>query len=200
MAKNNPAALNKEALEHPAAFMASDGRTLYKYEGMDGNTIITPKPIEEMTQEEFLELPMALTDTQPGRLPQNLSVEFKDPQWAGYWFNKKAKFGSRVGYARTLGFVPAKIEDLKFWHEEVNDGDGAVEQYDLVLMKIHKAKLFGKFKEWIDKAKTLGGIQGYRDKAFESLGNARPKDKDLTYFHTPQALQEPQGLGRAPNE
>jgi len=193
-------ALDKEALKHPNAFMADDGRTLYKYE-FDGQVIIFPKPAEEMSQQDAFDFPLTILDSQPGRLPQNLTVVFRDPQWAGYWFNKKAGGARRIGYARSLGYVPAKIEDLESYFAGVNDQDGAVEEGggDLVLFKIHKARMFAQLAEWIQKAKRDGGIDGYKNAATNSLAGNVPPEK-MRYYHTPQALNEPQGLGRAPNE
>jgi hypothetical protein len=190
----NDKALDPQKAKHPNAFVTSSGHTMYKYEGIDGNQIITPKPIEEMSEQDFYDLPMGLTNTEPGRLPQNLTVTFRDPQWAGYWFNSKGQGGARIAIARALGFVPAKIEDLRDWHFTCNDKDGAVTQEpDLVLMKIHKAKMFGKYKEWIDLAKKKGGIDGYKNFAESTLSPAN-RDK-LPYYHTPQATGEYSGLG-----
>jgi hypothetical protein len=126
-------------------------------------------------------------------------VRFKDPQWAGYWFNRTAKDGSRVWDARLLGFVPAKIEDLEFYYKGLNDQDGAVEQHDLVLMKIHKAKLYSKLGEWMAKAKRDGGINAYKDTAAEYLRQSTGRDggTKVQYYHTPQAVNEPQGIGPA---
>ena len=78
---------------------------------LDGQKVVLPKKIEEMTEQDFFDMPISSMDTQLGRMPQDLSVKFKDPQWAGYWFNKKAKDGQRVGVARAMGFVPAKVEE-----------------------------------------------------------------------------------------
>lgn len=196
----NDSAIDRKSLEHPNAFLSGDGRTLYRYEipgdgttGKEKDVLILPKPMEEMKEQDYYDLPISLTETTFGRLPQNLTVEFKDPQWAGYWFNKKAGGGARVSVARTLGFVPAKIEDLKAWYSTVNDKDGAVEQHDLVLMKIHKAKLYGKYKQWMDMAKTKGSIGGYKSAAEDSLSPSVRENMD--YYHTPQALREKQGLG-----
>lgn len=191
-------ALDKNSLEHPNAFMASDGRTMYKYEMEDKSIVVLPKPLEEMREQDFYNLPITVFDQQPGRLPQNLTVVFKDPQWAGHWFNKKAGNANRVGVARTLGFVPAKIQDLETYFAGLNDQDGAVEQNDLVLMKIHKAKLYLRFAEWIQIAKQKGSIGGYKDEATRGLG--AHKEDHISYYHTPQALKEFQGLGTAPNE
>src|ERR1700690_3312281 len=146
------------------AVRTGDGEFLHTYL-LDGRRLVLPKKIEEMTEQDFFDMPITMSDPMIGRMPQDLSVKFHDPQWAGYWFNKKAKDGQRVGVARALGFVPAKIEDLEWYAPHLNDKDGALENYDLVLMKIHKAKLFMKLKEWIDKAKIAGGIASYKEKA-----------------------------------
>ena len=156
----NPEAASKEALKHPHAFRAQDGRILYKYD-VDGQTVVSLKPMEETTIEEFCEgVPISMFQGQAGRLPQNLNVVFKDPQWAGFWFNKKARDGYRVGEARSMGWVPAKIEDLESYFAGLNDKDGALEQYDLILMKIHKANLYMRLAEAVLKAKRDGGIEG----------------------------------------
>jgi hypothetical protein len=185
-------ALDPKSLEHPNAFLAGDGRTLYRYE-MDGQQFVFPKPIEEMKEQDFYDLSLSMQDNQPGRLPQNLTVTFKDPQWAGHWFNKKAGSGARVSVARSLGFVPAKIEDLESYFGGLNDKDGAVEDNDLVLMKIHKAKLYLRCAEWMNKAKKAGGVEAYRQKA--SVGLTPRDSQQEPYFLTPQATGEYQGVG-----
>ena len=191
-------ALNKETMKHPNAFMAQDGRTMYKYEMEDKSIVVLPKPLEEMGEQDFYKLPITIYDQQPGRMPQNLTVVFKDPQWAGHWFNKKAGKGARVGVARSLGFLPAKVQDLESYFAGLNDQDGALEDNDLILMKIHKAKLYIKYAEWIQLAKAKGSIGGYKDEATRGLG--QHKEDHISYYHTPQALKELQGLGPAPNE
>lgn len=199
MAKSNPSALSPESLKHPNAFMAQDGRTLYRYklDGDDGEEFIFQKPIEEMEEQDYYNLPITYRDLQAGRLPQNLTVTFKDKQWAGHWFNKKAGDGARVGQARALGFVPAKKEDLESYFDGLIDTDGAVEQSDLVLFKIHKHKLYMKVAEYIAKAKHDGGIDGYREVAMSNVSR-QVKRKDMDYYHSPAALTEFQGLGAAP--
>jgi hypothetical protein len=194
-------AIDPEAMKHPNAFMGQDGRTYYKYlpEGDNGEVIVTPKPIEQMSEQDFYDMPISLFDGMAGRIPQNLTVTFKDPQWAGQWFNKKAGDGARVGVARSLGFVPAKKEDLQSYFAGLNDRDGAVEQHDLVLMKIHKAKLYLKYAEWIALAKKRGSINRYKDEATNSMPAGAKRDL-VGFYHTPQALNEIQGLGKAPNE
>jgi hypothetical protein len=194
-------AVDPEAMKHPAAFMGQDGRTYYKYQpdGEQGEIIITPKPIEEMVEQDWYDMPISLFDGMAGRIPQNLTVTFKDPQWAGQWFNKKAGDGARVGVARALGFVPAKKQDLSSYFAGLNDRDGAVEQHDLVLMKIHKGKLYMKYAEWIALAKKRGSINGYKNMAENSMPSGR-KPGLVGFHHTPQALTEIQGLGKAPNE
>jgi hypothetical protein len=199
----NRGAVEAEALKHPNAFRSQDGRILYKYEFKATNgsteTIVSQKPIEDVSVEEFCDsMPISMFQGQAGRLPQNLTVTGKDPQWAFFWFNKKARDGYRVGEARTQGWVPAKKEDLSAYFVGLNDRDGAVEQYDLVLMKIHKAKLYMMLAEWVLKAKRDGGIEGYKNTATNSVHGG--KSKQVTFYHTPQALEEVQGLGRAPNE
>src|ERR1017187_1159751 len=114
--------LDPSSLKHPNAFMAQDGRTYYKYVNDDGTSLITPKPLEEMSLDDIGSMrSLALVDAPSGRMPQNLTVEFKDPQWAGHWFNKKARSGYRVGVARSLGFVYAKVEDLSTYFAGLND-------------------------------------------------------------------------------
>jgi hypothetical protein len=190
-------AVATEALKHPNAFRAQDGRILYKYE-IDGQTVVSLKPMEDTSLEEFCEgMPISMFQGQAGRLPQNLTVTFKDPQWAGFWVNKKARDGYRVGDLRSQGWVPAKIEDLESYFSGLNDKDGALEQYDLILMKIHKAKLYMRLAEAILKAKRDGGIEGYKDTATKSI---RGKTGQVTFYHTPQAKNEIQGLGRAVDE
>lgn len=193
-------AVDPESLKHPHAFQGGDGRTYYKYKLEDtGELVVLPKPLDEMAEQDFYDMPISLFDGMAGRIPQNLTVTFKDPQWAGQWFNKKAGDGARVGVARALGFVPAKKEDLASYFSGLNDQDGAVEQHDLVLMKIHKVRLYMKYAEWIQKAKINGGIQKYKQTAENATPAGRKPDL-VGFYHTPQALREVQGLGMAPGE
>jgi len=186
--------------EKPVSGMFRDqsGRQLWRYD-MGGEMVVLPKPLEQMSEQDFYNLPVSLYDSMPGRLPQNLTVKFKDPQWAGYWFNKKAGDGARVGVARALGYQPAHIEDIEAMGAGLDDKDGAVEQHDLVLMKIHKAKLYLKYKEWIDKAKALGGINGYKNAAISYVSQGGGDLSKGPYYHTPQATGEFQGIGPVAN-
>lgn len=172
------------------SFIDQSGQTRYRYI-VEGQTWILPKPIEQMKDEDYYDLPITLSSIMHGRLPQNLTVEFKDSHWAGYWFNKSARDGLRLGTARALGFIPAKIEDLKYYDASLNDKDGAVEQNDLVLMKIHKVKIMSLKKMALDTARVKGGIGGYKSHADATLLNPKAAE----YYHTPQALGETQGLG-----
>jgi hypothetical protein len=186
------ASVEPEKLKHPNAFLAGDGRTLYRYKFGD-NELILPKPEEEMTQQDFFDLRIASPSLTAGRLPQYLTVKFKDPQWAGHWFNKKAGSGRRVSDARAMGFVPAKVEDLESYYGELTDKDGAVENNDLVLMKIHKSILYLTQAQYIAQAKRDGGIEAYKDKA--SVGMNPANSSTDPYFLTPQARGEYQGVG-----
>jgi hypothetical protein len=187
-----------EAKPVTGMFIDQSGRKMWRYD-LGGETVVLPKPIEAMTEQDFYSLPVSLYDSQPGRIPQNLTVKFKDPQWAGYWFNKKAGDGARVGVARALGYVPATKDDIEAMGAGLNDLDGSVEQHDLVLMKIHKAKLFLKYKEWIDKAKAMGGISGYKNAAINYVQQGGGDMTKGNYYHTPQATEEFQGVGPVVN-
>lgn len=180
------------------AFTGQDGRTYYRYQ-LDGDTIVLPKPIEQMKEQDFYNLPVSLFDAQPGRLPQNLTVTFKDPQWAGYWFNKKAGSGTRVSIAKSLGYIPARKEDLEHYQLELSDADGAIEQNDVVLMKIHKAKLYMQYKNAMDIAKSKGSINRHKADAENFVRQAGGDLSKGSYYHTPQALQEFQGIGPVDN-
>jgi hypothetical protein len=182
----------KEAPPKNGAFM-KDGKWFYRYE-QDGEVMILPKPIEQMTEQDFYDMPMALVDNTIGRLPTNLTVKFKDPQWAGYWFNKKANGAARVGTGKALGFVSAKIEDLEWYPAHLNDKDGALEQGDdLILMKIPKWRLYNYYKQAQDRARRQGGVQGYKQHANSTLPpSARAQDP---FYLTPQATQEYSGVG-----
>lgn len=193
-------AINPESLAHPNAFMGQDGRTYYKYKMDDaGETLVTPKPIEEMSIDDFAEMPLSMFDSSIGRIPQNLTVTFKDPQWAAHWFNKKARDGYRVSEGRSMGYTPVLKEDLKSYFAGLNDKDGAIEQYDLVCMKIHKGRLYAKLAEYIQKAKMRGSINGYKNEAVRSMP-AGGKPGMVGFYHSDQALSEVQGLGRALGE
>jgi hypothetical protein len=177
-------------------FRSQDGRFLYKYTMEDGQTVVLPKPIAEMTEEDFYQLPISLGDPYAGRLPQTLTVKFKDPQWAGHWFNRKAGDGRRVSEAKSLGYVPAKREDCEWVAHSLNDQDGAIIDNDLVLMKIHKAKLFFQYKHWMDTARKLGGKDSYKQTAEGALGNGAGK---VDHYFTPQAEKEFAGVGPVTN-
>src|SRR5271154_4062049 len=57
-------AVDPESLKNPAAFMGQDGRTYYKYflDGDKGEVVVTPKPLEEMTEQDFYDMPISLFD------------------------------------------------------------------------------------------------------------------------------------------
>jgi hypothetical protein len=192
-----PARDAEKAPPQNGAFMR-DGKMFYRYD-MDGDIIVTHKPIEQMTEQDFYDAPIEMMqDNSSGRLPANLTVRFKDPQYVGHWFNKKAGGGARIGTAHALNFVPAKKEDLEWCSKHLLDTDGAIEQGgDLVLFKIHKAQLFKYFKQSLEKAKKLGGIEGYKNKAQSTLS---PANMDRSpYYFGPQATQEFQGIGPVAN-
>jgi len=167
-------------------------QTLYKYT-IDGEVVVTPKPIEQMSIEDFDRSPFSLAASSANRIPQDLTVKFKDPQWAGQWFNRSAKDGRRCQIARTLGFIPAKIEDCEWVSHSANDQDGAVTDGDLVLFKIHKAKLLAFTKGNMDEARRMGNKDTYLQQAQGSVpGNNAGK---VSHYFTNQATHEFSGLG-----
>jgi hypothetical protein len=174
------------------AFLAGDGRMMYKYH-LDGQTVVLPKPIDQMSEEDFYQLPISLGDSQAGRLPQTLTVKFRDPQWAGHWFNRKAQDGRRISEAKALGYIPAKREDCEWVSHSLNDDDGAIIDNDLVLMKIHKAKLFLQYKSWMDIAKQKGGKDSYKSTAENVVGGSA--GGKVEHYFTSQAEKEFSGLG-----
>jgi|SRR5579864_34693 len=174
-------------------FMAGDGRILYRYESPGMPTVVLPKRLEELTDQEVYDSGISLYDNAPNRLPENLVVEGKDPQWAFHWFNKSAKEGWRVSRALDMGWQPAKKEDLKYYMKRLNDKDGAVEQHDLILMKIPKHILYLQCKVWLDEAKKRGGIENFSNQA---QGPLTPQQKEkIDFYVTEQAQNEKQGLG-----
>lgn len=179
-------------------FRGQDGRDYWRYD-IDGEIRVLPKPIERMTEQDFYSLPITLYEQQIGRVPQNLTVKFKDPQWAGYWFNKKAGDGARVSMARSMGYIPAVPDDIEAIIGGLSSTDGSIEQHDLVLMKIHKFKLYSKYAEWINKARTQGGIAAYKNYADATVRNAGGDLSKGNYYHTPQATEEFQGVGPVVN-
>jgi hypothetical protein len=188
-----PSSAPKERKPEPqgGAFVASDGRTMFKY-SIGEDTIVLPKPLEQMSEEDFYQLPISVGDPLSGRLPQTLTVKFRDPQWAGHWFNRKAQDGRRVSEARALGFIPATRDDVEWVAHSLNDADGAVIDNDLVLMKIHKAALFLKYKGWMDLAKAKGSLGAYKAEAEGNLGRSNGK---VEHYFTKQAEREMSGLG-----
>lgn len=178
------------------AFMVS-GRMYYR-QTIPGtaDTIVSTKPLnwETMTEQDFYDMPMQLQlEATPGRLPVNLTVKFKDPQYAGHWFNKKAGGGRRLGIASTLNFVPAKKEDLEWCASNLKDSDGAVEQDDVVLFKIHKAQLYKYFRQNLEQSRSKGSAKAYQGMASEGLNPAN-RTKDI-YYLGPQATEEFTGVG-----
>jgi hypothetical protein len=183
---------------YKGAYRAPDGRMLHQYI-LDGQKVILPKLLEEMTEDDFYQLGPSLYDSGVNRLPQNLTVKFLDPQWAGHWFNRKASDGRSVSRAMSLGYLPAKKEDCEWVAHSLNDDDGAITDGDLVLMKISKAKMFFQLKTWVDEAKIKQGKNpqtnqfSYQATAEGALfGNPGGK---VAYYPTPQAEREFQGLG-----
>jgi hypothetical protein len=173
------------------SFRAGDGRWLHRYR-LDGQEVVLPKLLEEMAEEDFYALAPGTMDPQAGRMPQMLTVKFRDPQWAGRWFNRKAQDGRRVSEARALGYIPATRDDCEWVSHSLDDGDGAVIDNDLVLMKIHKAKLFFQYKQWIDLAKLKGGQAQYKQQAEGMVGGGA--GNKVSHYLTPQT-QEFHGVG-----
>lgn len=166
--------------------------TLFKYV-IDGEVVITPKPIEQMTIEDYDRSPFSLASSSANKIPQDLTVMFKDKQWAGQWFNRSAKDGRRVQIARTLGFVPAKIEDCEWVSHSLNDADGGITDGDLVLFKIHKARLLAFSKGHMDEARRMGNKDTYLNQAAGAVpGNTAGK---VSHYFTDQAKTEFAGLG-----
>lgn len=195
-----PAQPKQTAAEAPVdgsylgAFRAGDGRYLHKYQdsqSRDGYMIL-PKKLEEMTDEDFYGMSLSIAEVSQNRIPQNLTVKFKDPQWAGYWFNRKASDGKSVSRGLALGFTPAKREDCEWVMPGLNDADGAVTDGDLVLMKIHKMKYFRQFVgAYYEEAKLKGSQKSYKHAAENMTGGGNNK---VSHYMTPQA-NEFHGLG-----
>jgi len=175
-------------------FKGNDGRNYWRYD-IDGETMVLPKPVEDMTEQDYYNLAPSFSNMSIGRLPQNISAKFKDAQYAGYWFNKSARGGVRVSEGRAMGFEPAKIDDIEAMCAGLDDKNGAIEQHDLVLMKIHKSKLYSRYANLIAQAKLRGGIDSYKNAAESEVMSHGGDITKGQYYHTPQAKQEFQGLG-----
>lgn len=193
-----PPAPTAKAKPQDGMFIAGDGRKLWRYT-VDGETHVYPKPVEEMSEQDFYNLAPDFSKMTTGRLPSNLSAVFKDPQWAGYWFNKSARSGVRVSEARSMGFIPATQDDIEMIVAGLDSKDGAIEQHDLVLMKIHKAKLYSRYAALIAAAKAKGGIDSYKNLAENEVMSHGGDISKGRYYHTPQAKEEFQGLGPVVN-
>lgn len=173
-----------------------DGKVWYRYH-VDNEVQLLRKRMEEMTDEDWLHTEITLKDVQQNRIPQELTVRFRDPQWAGRWFNKSAKDGARVNQASYMGFVPAKKEDLEWYFNSanVNDGDGAVVQGDLVLFKIHKAKLAAMLQRNFEEARMRGTRDKYLSAAEGGLMVPDNHRDHVGFTLTSHAMNETQGVG-----
>jgi hypothetical protein len=173
-----------------------DGKTWYRYH-VDNETLVLRKRMEEMTDEDWLATPISLQNVQTNRIPQELTVRFRDPQWAGRWFNKSAKDGTRINQARYMGFIPAKKEDLEwvFNSTGINDGDGAVEQGDLVLFKIHKAKLAAMLQKNFQESLNRGKPSSYLSNAEGGVMVPDNHQNHVGFSLSQHAMTEKQGVG-----
>lgn len=177
------------------AFRGGDGRYLHKY--TDSNSrdgfVILPKKVEEMTEEDFMATAMTMSDPVANRVPLNLTVKWRDPQWAGYWAQRKVKDGQSVRRLQAMGFVTAKREDCEWLPQGIIVDDGEVTDGDLVLMKIPKVKLFSQFlSAYYREAMQKGGKQGYTQEAHNALG--QPTNK-VSHYAAAQTSNEFTGLG-----
>ena len=175
--------------------MSQDGRTaVWEYTDVNGEKFVLPRPVDKMSIEEFTRsFKLSLNELMPGRLPQNLTVIFKDEQWAGHWFNCMARKGRRLADARGLGFIAVKAEELEAYMSELNDKDGCIRDDDLVLFKIHKAQLYLNAMRRMALAQRLGGKGQYMSTAENSL-NGNGGDK-VGYYYAPNVEKEFTGLG-----
>jgi hypothetical protein len=174
----------------------ADGKTWYRYH-VDGEQLTLRKPLDQMTEDDWMRTPISLSSVQTSRIPQELTVKFRDPQWAARWFNKSAKDGVRLNQARYMGFVPAKRDDLEwvFNSSGISDADGAVEQGDLVLFKIHKAKLAVMLQKNFAEAAGRGTPQSYLSKTESSVMVPDNHRTHVNFNLTEHALTEKQGVG-----
>lgn len=182
--------------EDGAEVAGQNGKVWYKYH-VEGEVQLLPKKIEDMTEEDWYATPITLMNVQTNRIPQELTVKGRDPQWAFRWFNKSAKDGTRINQARYMGFIPATKDDIDwaFNMKNINDRDGAVEQGDLVLFKIHKAKLAAMLQKNFHEARSRGTKEAYRG---EAEGNLLVPDNHRTHVGfslTEHAERDFQGLG-----
>lgn len=174
------------------AFQGGDGRWLHSYV-IDGRKVILPKKVEEMRDEDFLALSSSMYDPVSNRIPQNLTVKFREAHLAGYWANRKAQDGKSVRRLMAMGFRTAKKEDCDWIPQGLNTDDGEITDGDVVLMVVHKAKLFmGFLASYYEDAMLKGGQKGYRQTAEAEL-HGKGGDK-VSHFMTPQA-NEFHGLG-----
>ena len=65
-------------VESPQAktYIGQDGRTYYKYD-VDGEVLVTTKPLEQMTEQDFYDLPVSAYEGQAGRIPEQPDCGFQ---------------------------------------------------------------------------------------------------------------------------
>lgn len=173
------------------SFQDGSGRFMHSYL-IDGRKVILPKKQEDMKDEDWMSLSSALYDPVSNRVPLNLTVKFRDPQWAGHWANRKAQDGKSIRRLQSLGFLTATKEDCEWVPQGLNTEDGGIVDGDLVLMKIHKMKLFmGFLKGYFDEAMQKGGKAGYKQTAEGAIGATH----QVSHYMAAQTNSEFTGLG-----
>lgn len=130
---------------------------------------LTGKTIEELTEEEFMRLPVKLT-AQNYSIATELDVKMKDPSFAPRWFNRKHKDGMLVQQARLRGWQPCTKDDVELSHASITDDAGSLVMGDLVLLKKNRLRHLSDLKGNAETAKYRVSRQAQKPFASDVKG------------------------------
>jgi hypothetical protein len=114
---------------------------------------LSGKPIGELTEAEFMRIPVKLAVVNKYS-NTDLHVVFKDPAMTGCWINFKHEHGNRVTRAYNQGFTACTKQDVDACSARATDENGSLVSGDLVLLKIPKIILWSMRKQNQETAKA----------------------------------------------
>lgn len=128
---------------------------------------LSGKPMGELTEEEFMRIPVKLAIANKYANTE-LHVVFKDDTMTGAWINRLHNKGQLVNRAFNAGFSACTQEDVLICSTNTTDERGSLVSGDLVLLKIPKIILWSRRKQEQETAKARVN-RAYQDPKAASL-------------------------------
>jgi len=132
---------------------------------VNANVAVASKAPQQVSPELSILFDKSIV-ARPLSAPEVCSVHVKNLEYQYRWVNRSAKGGLMYQMRRAQGFTNATTDDVDLLGGDVSAGNGEITAFDLILMKIPKARYEEAMKFNMEKAFALTRARGiYMDGA-----------------------------------